>query len=182
MKAGKFGMKGGFGWRGGRSETVVETSTPSEVTPTETTVTYSDEAVDELLFMIEEEKLAGDIYDAFYDMYGIRIFSNIAASEDKHFDALIAQAETIGLDVDQFVFAETGQFEDPDLQDMYDSLLAEGAESLTAALEVGAAIEAKDIEDIAAAAELVEGTALADVYQNLLAGSANHLAAFDALL
>lgn len=151
------------------------------VTP-EVTATYSAEAIAEMLFMLEEEKLAGDIYEAFYDMYGLKIFNNIAQSEDKHFDALLAQAESIGLDVDAFVFQEAGTYQDPELQALYDELLAVGSASRTAALEVGVAIEEKDMIDIAAAADLVEGTALADVYQNLLDGSQSHLDAFNNLL
>ena len=147
-----------------------------------TEVTYSDEVVAELIYMIEEEKLAGDVYEAFYEMYGLKIFDNIATSEDRHFDALIAQADALGLDTDQFVFNEPGVFEDAELQALYDELIATGSLSVTDALEVGAAIETKDMVDIAAAIEEAEGTALADVYENLLAGSANHLEAFEALL
>lgn len=146
------------------------------------TVTYSDAAISELLFMIEEEKLAGDIYEVFHDMYGLKIFDNIAQSEDSHFDALISQAETIGIDVDQFLFEPAGTYQDEDLQEMFDTLLAQGSESVTAALEVGKAIEEKDIVDIADAIDDVKGTALASAYENLLTGSGNHLDAFDSLL
>lgn len=178
---------GQFGFGGGQSGGGRHGSTaPTEVFPAEeppvTEVTYSDAAIAELLYMIEEEKLAGDVYEAFYEMYGLKIFDNIAASEDKHFDALIAQAESLGIDTDAFVFAEAGSFEDPELQALYDDLIATGAASVTAALEVGVAIEEKDMVDIAAAAEDVAGTALADIYENLLAGSANHLQAFEGLL
>ena len=156
-------------------------STDGEVSQS-VTATYSDEAIAELKFMIEEEKLAGDIYEVFYNMYGLKIFNNIAQSEDQHFSALIGQAENLGLDVDQFLFEPAGTFDDPVLQEMYDTLLAQGAESVTGALEVGKAIEEKDMVDIAEAIEDVEGTTLAGVYENLLAGSANHLEAFDSLL
>lgn len=146
------------------------------------TATYSDAAISELVFMIEEEKLAGDIYEVFYGMYGLKIFDNIAQSEDQHFNALINQAETLGIDVDQFLFEPVGTFENEELQEMYDTLLAQGSESVTAALEVGKAIEEKDMVDIADAIEDVEGTTLASVYESLLTGSANHLEAFDSLL
>ncbi len=159
----------------------VDTGT-DPVGTTDLTVSYSDEAIAELLYMLEEEKLAGDIYDAFYEMYGMKIFDNIAKSEDSHFNALVTQAENIGIDVDSFVFEEAGSFEDPELQAMYDELLAVGSESLTAALEVGVAIEEKDMIDIAAAADLVEGTTLESVYENLLAGSQSHLDAFNNVL
>ncbi len=148
----------------------------------ETTVTYSEEAISELKFMIEEEKLAGDLYDTFYDLYGVSIFNNIAASENKHFDALIGQAEKIGVDVDEFDFASDGTYEDAELQGLYDTLLELGSQSVEDAINVGIMIETKDMVDIAAAAEDVAGTSLANVYDNLLAGSANHLDAFEAWL
>lgn len=144
--------------------------------------TYSDEAISELRYMIEEEKLAGDIYEYFYDMYGLKVFKNIARSEDRHFNAVIKQADKIGIDTDEFLFEPSGSFLDAELQALYDTLLEAGRESLTAALEVGVAIESKDITDIAAAIEDVEGTRLAKVYGNLLTGSENHLSAFESLL
>ncbi|MDF1718760.1 MAG: DUF2202 domain-containing protein [Antarcticimicrobium sp.] len=144
--------------------------------------TYSDEAISELRYMIEEEKLAGDIYETFHDMYGLKVFKNIARSEDRHFNAVIKQADKIGIDTDEFLFEPSGGFLDAELQALYDTLLEAGSESLTAALEVGVAIESKDITDIAAAIEDVEGTRLAKVYGNLLTGSENHLSAFESLL
>jgi len=149
-----------------------------------TTVTYSDEAISELVYMIEEEKLAGDVYEAFYDMYGTAIFNNIAQSEDRHFDALITQAENIGIDTDTdtFIFAEAGNFENDELQELYDSLVEAGSASLTAALEVGVLIEEKDMVDINNAIDQVEGTTLAAVYENLLMGSSFHLDAFEGML
>lgn len=175
---GPFGQGPRQGGRDNPDATVIEH--PEDIAVAD--VTYSDEVIAELVYMIEEEKLAGDVYEAFYEMYGLKIFNSIAISEDKHFDALIGQAEAIGIDTDQFVFAEAGSFEDPELQDMYDTLIVTGSQSLTSALEVGAAIETKDIVDISAAIEDVEGTVLAGVYANLLAGSENHLVAFEGLL
>lgn len=145
-------------------------------------VTLSDAAIEELKFMIEEEKLAGDLYQAFYEAYGLKIFDNIGRSEDRHFDAVSDYAEKIGVDVDAFVFETPGEFSNPELQEMYDTLLAQGLDSLTGALEVGVAIEERDIVDIAAAAEAVGGTPLADIYENLLQGSYAHLDAFEGVL
>ena len=85
--------------------------------------TYSDEAISELRYMIEEEKLAGDIYETFYDMYGLKVFKNIARSEDRHFNAVIKQADKIGIDTDEFQFAPSGAFLDAELQALYDTLL-----------------------------------------------------------
>ncbi|WP_323770372.1 DUF2202 domain-containing protein [Antarctobacter sp.] len=171
-----------FGPKRGGQTGPEATPAVASVGTTEVEVAYSDEVVAELLYMIEEEKLAGDVYETFYDIYGLKIFASIGASEDRHFDALVSQADAMGIDTDQFVFAETGSFDDPELQELYDTLIETGSASLTSALEVGAAIETKDIVDIAAAMEDVEGTVLAGVYANLLAGSENHLVAFEGLL
>ncbi|MCB0135932.1 MAG: DUF2202 domain-containing protein, partial [Caldilineaceae bacterium] len=43
--------------------------------------TLSEEESAALLFMREEEKLAHDVYVTLYDQWGLRVFSNIAASE-----------------------------------------------------------------------------------------------------
>ena len=163
--------------RGDRCRTDDDTTT--QTTPQVTTDTYSDEAVAELLFMIEEEKLAGDVYESFYDLYGVRIFNNIAHSEDRHFDALVRQAEAMDLDISDILDNDAGTFENAELQTMYDNLIATGNESLEAALEVGVTIEEKDIVDIAAASDSVEGTTLAYVYDHLLEGSNHHLDAFE---
>lgn len=179
---GPFGHGAQNGGPRGRQD-APDTTVPDPVAETPVTgVTYSDQVVAELIYMIEEEKLAGDVYEAFHEMYGLNIFKNIGASEDNHFNALIGQAQALGLDTDQFVFAEAGQFDDPELQELYDTLVQTGSVSLTSALEVGVAIETKDMVDIAAAIEDVEGTSLAGVYENLLAGSENHLVAFEGLL
>lgn len=154
-----------------------------EAAPDQTVAeSYSDDAVAELLFMIEEEKLAGDIYEEFYDLYGVKVFNNIAHSEDRHFDALVNQAEALDLDISHILSEDAGSYQNADLQAMYDNLLATGSESLEAALEVGVAIEQKDIVDIAAASASVEGTTLANVYDHLLEGSNHHLDAFESHL
>lgn len=80
------------------------------------------------------------------------------------------------------MFAEAGTFANDDLQALYDTLLATGSVSRTAALEVGVTIEEKDLVDIAAAIDGIGDAQLASVYQNLLDGSALHLEAFESLL
>jgi len=71
-----------------------------------------------------------------------------------------------------------GEFTDPTLQELYDDLLAEGRESLTSALRVGAAIEEIDILDLQEHMDETEASDVLQVYGNLLRGSRNHLRAF----
>lgn len=143
---------------------------------------FSDAELQELAWLLEEEKLAGDLYATFYAQTGATIFRNIARSEDRHFDALLRQAEKAGLETDDIVFRSDGDFVNDDLQALYDGLLVQGSASKRAALEVGVVIETTDIADLAAAAEAVAGTPLADVYVRLLDGSTSHLEAFEAAL
>jgi hypothetical protein len=140
---------------------------------------YTEEAVASLRFMIQEEKLAGDLYESFHEQTGLDIFASIAHAEDRHMDALLAQAERAGIDVSDLTALPEGQFLDDGLQAMYDELLAAGSVSPDAALNAGREIENADIADLAEAMNAVADTPLAGVYERLSAGSAHHLAAFD---
>ena len=50
------------------------------------------------MHMREEEKVARDVYLEFYEIYGNVIFKNIADSEQKHMDAVLALIVGYGLD------------------------------------------------------------------------------------
>jgi hypothetical protein len=130
-----------------------------------------------LMLLREEEKLARDAYQALYAKWGVRIFNNIAASEQRHFDAVGILIERYGLtDPAQ---PTAGVFANPDLQQLYNDLIAKGNVSLLDALQVGVAIEEKDIEDLKAAMAITNNKDVLRVYSNLLNGSLNHLAAFN---
>jgi len=51
-----------------------------------------------LLFMIEEEKVARDVYTHLYDTYGLRVFANIARAEQQHMDAIKALLDRYNLE------------------------------------------------------------------------------------
>ncbi|MEO5344358.1 MAG: DUF2202 domain-containing protein [Gammaproteobacteria bacterium SHHR-1] len=145
-------------------------------------LSLSPAETDSLLFMIEEEKLAGDLYQAFYEQTGLEIFGRIAQAEDRHYDALIRQAERADLDLTGLNALGEGEFVNADLQLLYNQMLAEGSASTDAALAVGQAIEQADIADLQGSLDGLESPALIGVFERLLAGSENHLAAFDAWL
>ena len=92
-----------------------------------------------LLYMREEEKLAWDVYQALYEQWQLSIFDNIAASEERHFNAIGILMDRYGLtDPEQ---PQPGFFANDALQDAYGSLISMGMDSLLAALEVGAQIK-----------------------------------------
>jgi hypothetical protein len=145
---------------------------------TETSLdTLTDAEVEGLLYMREEEKLARDVYQALYEKWGMRIFQNIAESEQAHMDAVKTLIDHYGLE-DPAAGKAAGIFADPMLQALYDQLAAEGNQSLADALQVGAAIEEIDILDLEERIAQTDKADIQRVYGNLVKGSQNHLRAF----
>jgi hypothetical protein len=134
-----------------------------------------------LLFMVEEEKLARDVYEYLYTAWGVDIFSNIALSEQKHMDAVLLLLGKYELDIPSTLDSR-GLFENSELQALYDQLIAKGALSLTDALQVGVTIEEVDISDLNEVLETELPEDLELIYEHLLNGSYNHLEAFNAQL
>jgi len=144
--------------------------------------TLSAEEIAGLKFMREEEKLAHDVYIALYALYvNDDIFYRISLSETTHTEAVLALLVKYGIP-DPAAGKPAGVFEDPDLQALYDSLIAMGAPSSIDALKVGALIEETDIHDINAKKAVTDEADILTVYSNLLCGSQDHLRAFNSQL
>jgi len=137
----------------------------------------SDAEAAGLAFMREEEKLAYDVYMALYAQWGTPLFQNIARSELTHTQSVKGLLDHYGLQDPSAGLAE-GQFNDPELQALYDQLTQQGSQSLEDALMVGAAIEEIDILDLQERIDTTDELDILQVYGNLLAGSENHLRAF----
>ena len=138
----------------------------------------SQQVKDDLVQLREEEKLARDVYLYLYTQWNQWIFSNIAKSEQQHMDAVKDLLDRYDIE-DPVDIDIQGHFEDQELQDLYDDLIAAGMESMEAALHVGATIEDLDIFDIYEM--MLNATDLDDVYsvyENLSKGSRNHLRSF----
>ncbi|MEW5741407.1 MAG: DUF2202 domain-containing protein [Myxococcota bacterium] len=130
-----------------------------------------------LTFLREEEKLARDVYLALGARYGQVIFTNIAASEQQHMDAVLTLLDRYGL-ADPAAGRAEGEFADAQLQALYDQLVVQGEAGLTAALGVGAAIEDLDLADLARFTAQTTRPDVLTVYANLSKGSRNHLRSF----
>ena len=126
----------------------------------------TDDEVAGLQFMREEEKLARDVYLTLDETWDLRVFQNISRAEQTHMDTVATLLDRYDIE-DPAADNEFGIFTNPDLQALYDQLVAQGNESLEDALRVGAAIEEIDILDLE---------------ERLLRGSTNHLRAFVANL
>jgi hypothetical protein len=136
----------------------------------------TDAESNDLLFMREEEKLARDVYNAMYELYNQRVFSNIPRAEQVHMDAMLGLLNTYGLE--DPAKERPGKFSNTELQQLYNDLMARGTKSQQNAFLVGALIEEVDIEDIVNAMKRTDKKDLLGVYENLLGGSERHLNAF----
>jgi hypothetical protein len=132
---------------------------------------------DALIFMAEEEKLARDVYLTLAELWDIPVFTNIAEAEQQHIDSVGSLLERYDIPVPGTI-GVPGTFENQDLQALYDALIARGSESIEAALIAGATIEDTDIADLHERLEDVDNADIRMIFENLIAGSENHMRAF----
>lgn len=143
---------------------------------TQAAVPLSEGERDLLVYMREEEKLARDVYLTLNGIWPHATFVNIAASEQRHMDAV--KKMLVKYQLPDPVQDAVGAFTDQGLQTLYNTLIASGTGSLIDALKVGCTIEDVDIMDLQRAMDLATHVDLDVLYQHLLDGSRNHLRAF----
>lgn len=149
-----------------------ESRSGSSVTAPSSTKTTADV----LTYLIEEEKLAHDVYTVLAQKWGSNTFTNILSSEATHQSQVAALLPLYGVTDPRST--QLGVFSNPDLQALYNKLIAQGSTSVTEAYKVGIAIEEMDITDLKEDMTLVTDQKVLSVMQTLLDGSYNHLAAF----
>lgn len=140
------------------------------------TSALSQQEQDDLRFLREEEKLARDVYTAL-DGQVAMVFSNIAMSEQRHMDQVLALLVTYNVP-DPAAGMAAGRFADPALQALHTALVQRGGASSNAALAVGAEIEELDIADIRRLRTHTTRPDILAVYDSLELGSRNHLRTF----
>ena len=131
----------------------------------------------QLQYLVEEEKLARDVYSYLAANVTSMKFVNIARSEQTHMDLIAGVLKTYNY-YNPTLVRKAGVFRDASLQSLYNDLTARGKAGVIEAFGVGVAIETLDINDLE---EMLEDSMPADMkyaLDRLLAGSKNHLAAF----
>jgi len=140
--------------------------------------TLTPEESESILWMREEEKLARDVYLALYERWGLRTFYSIAQSEQRHMDSVkIELIDVYGLQ-DPVADETPGVFSNPELAELYDTLVQRGLQSITDAVWVGMTIEDLDIKDLDEALATTSNPDIQTVYGNLVRGSENHMRSF----
>lgn len=164
------------------SNTAAPEATPNSAlsaspSPTVAVDPKDDSIKNALAYIIEEEKLAYDVYTVLGEMWNLRTMQNIMKSEATHQSRVQTLLTTYGVTDPRS--SEIGVFANPELQKLYDNLIAQGSVSAQEAIQVGITIEKTDIADI----DEMLSDGLPDdvvaVLEALRSGSLNHLAAFE---
>ena len=141
-------------------------------------IELTQEQKDELLFIYQEEQVARDAYITLGNYYPNQtIYQNIQLSEQEHIDSAQALCEKYGVDISNIDETAIGVYVLPVLQDLYDTLIAQGYQSELSGLMVGEYIELTDIDDLHHAQEGMPEDVI-QVFENLKEGSYSHLGAF----
>ena len=155
-----------------------------------------------LAYMGNEERLAHDIYNKFYDLFpSLMQFRNIAInSETRHIEAvqqLVQKYEIIGTELSDSNYTslyyqntdisqmQAGVYGVLSVQQLYDALLVEGSNDEISALKVGCKVEVTDIEDLNKYLDYANNDNASDIveiFEFLRAGSYSHYWTFDAAL
>ena len=158
----------------------------------------SQELIDTLSFMGNEERLAYDVYNALYEKYGTKQFTKIATNgEYKHITAVQALVQKYKLSDDvnftnvdlpplgyqntAIEEMEAGTYDIVHIQTLYDDLIDRATTEIEA-LKVGCIIEVVDVDDLDREILLAEAEGAEDVitiFNFLRDGSYSHYWAFD---
>ncbi len=161
---------------------------------------------DEIAFMGNEERLAYDVYTYLYNYHlansetAIKQLTNIATrSETKHIATVRDLVKRYNLTADDLTNLDTdnapvagpntaqeslpaGVYDIEHIQELYNSLIEKGTQSVQDALEVGCMVEVTDINDLDPKVADANASGAVDIqaaFEFLRKGSYNHYWAFD---
>ncbi len=157
----------------------------------------SQELIDTLSYMGNEERLAYDVYNAFYEKYGTNVFTEIATKGEYQHITLVQEliqkyklsddvnftnvVDPLGYQNTPIEEMDAGTYDIPAIQNLYSFLMGLATDEIEA-LKVGCIIEVVDVNDLdhdIALAEAEGAVDIVDVFKILRAGSYNHYWSFD---
>ena len=152
---------------------VIATALPAQAA----TPTVSATVKAQLLYLVEEEKLAHDVYAALDAVSISPKFKNISGAEQTHMDYISALLVTYGIK-NPTIGKKPGEFTNQSLSALYKTLVTKGKKSSIDALQVGILIEEKDLADLATLSKSITQTDIKTAVAFLKKGSENHLREF----
>ena len=141
----------------------------------DTTEKLSSAEKEALLYSLEEEKMAHEVYSFLDEKWGSMQFNHIKNAEKRHFEAgkNILDAYAVLYDL-----KAEGKFTNPTIQKLYDELIAQGSKSEKDAFLAGALIEDFDIYDLRKEIKIAQNKNVLATLKHLEQGSQNHMRAF----
>ncbi len=145
----------------------------------------SNDTLETINYMLNEEKLAHDLYISLYELYpNLFQLQNIAErSETKHENLVSQLADKYGVENDSNL--SVGEFGLSEINGLYDTLYDLGKNSAVDALKVGCMVEVTDINDLDTDIAIAQEDGALDVltvFTSLRDGSYNHYWAFNKAL
>jgi len=137
----------------------------------------AEDEIDDLLYMVQEERLAFDMYNTLYIEYELKIFQQIANSEEKHVAALSELISKYDL-TNPNDNMDPGEYLDGVIQALYDQLLEQAMLSRNWAIQTGIDIESLDITDLNTVLARTDAKNLLQAYNHLVEASEKHLESF----
>ncbi len=137
----------------------------------------TDDEKQNLIFTLQEEKVAYDFYTAMFAKWNEKVFENISGAEKTHMEHVQSLMTEFGISADG-ISGTAGDYLNKDLQSQYDVLMKTGGYSFTDALIAAARYEEQDISDLK---RIVSGSAnekVQTLFGCLDLASQNHLRAF----
>jgi len=135
----------------------------------------SDNDQNMLLLLLEEDKMARDVYTKLYQEWDLKQFGNISKSEQRHTNSIQQLLDDLNV---PYEILEPGQFHNQEIKALYDKFIERGLKGPKEALFVGATIEDLDIKDLQEAINSTDNQSVITVLEKLLCGSKNHMRAF----
>lgn len=140
-------------------------------------VTLTTTQKQQLQYLVEEEKLARDVYNYLATNVTSQKFANIAKSEQTHMTYIANLLKTYKV-YNPAATTKPGVFKNTELQKLYNDLITSGKTSVSAAFAAGVTVEETDIADIEVMLKKAWPADIKAALDSLLKGSQNHLAAF----
>ncbi len=156
--------------------------------------TLTQDVIDGLKYMGDEERLAYDVYNKLYSVWGtstVSVLNNIATkAEIKHIQTVQALIQKYDIEDTELYDTDiadipAGTYEISSIQALYDALVEKGEKSEQDALEVGCMVEVTDINDLDKyIQDAIDSNAsdVVDALSSLRDGSYNHYWSFDQAL
>ena len=157
-----------------KSDGITTFNLAGETPPFDSTADLTADEIEFAYALREDEKVARDLYAAFFEKYSLKTFSNISKSEGNHMRAVEILLEYYEIDFP--AAGNFGTFADSARQADYDSLLIMGSTALEA-FKVMALLEESNIVSYNSVMADITNPNIKIVVENLGKASENHFRA-----